>query len=74
VGKALSADDLDWETIEAARRRAPAERVRDGLRLFDRACQVMMAGIRTERPDADPDEVLRVLRERLRIARDLETQ
>jgi hypothetical protein len=71
-GGKLSVDDLERETIEAARTRLPAEKLRDGLRLFDRACRVMTAGIRHERPGADSAEVLRVLRERLRLARSLE--
>jgi hypothetical protein len=70
----LTADDLAREHIEAARQRAPAEKLRDGFRLFDRTCRLMEAGIRHERPGATPDEVLDLLRQRLRLARELETR
>lgn len=70
----LTLADLDREAVDAARKRAPADKLRDGLALFDRTCQIMTAGIRHERPDADPSEVLRILRARLRLARALETR
>jgi hypothetical protein len=70
----LSVDDLEREAIEAARTRPAAERLRDGLRLFDRTCRVMSAGIRHEHPAAGPAEVLRLLRERLRLARSLDNR
>jgi hypothetical protein len=68
----LSVEDLDREALDAAQRRPSAEKLRDGLVLFDRTCQIMAAGIQHERPDADAVEVLRILRERLRLARMLE--
>ena len=49
--RTLSVDDLEREAIEAARTRPAAERLRDGLRLFDRTCRVMFAGIRHEHPE-----------------------
>jgi hypothetical protein len=69
----LTVDDIDREALEAARKRDPADRFRDGLQLFDRVCAVMAAGIRTERPDATDAEVLQILRARLKLARSLET-
>ena len=66
--------DLDREAIDAARTRPPAEKLLEGLRLFDRTCRVMTAGIAHERPGADTAEILQILRERLRIARQLEGQ
>ena len=74
MGRPLSADDLDREAIEAARKQAPSDKLRDGLRLFDRTSHIMAAGIRHERPGADVAAVLRTLRERLRLARALETR
>ena len=68
----MAIDDLDREAIDAARSRDPAERLRDGLRLFDRTCRVMADGIRDEFPDAEPALVQRLLRKRFRLARDLE--
>jgi hypothetical protein len=70
----LAVNDLDGEALAAARLRAPADKLRDGLLLFDRTCRIMAAGIRHERPDADPAAVLRVLRARLRLARALESR
>jgi hypothetical protein len=72
TGPTIHVGDFDREAIAGARTTAPADKLREGLRLFDRTCRVMSAGIQHERPDADPAEVLRVLRERLRLARSLE--
>jgi Rv0078B-related antitoxin len=70
----LTIDTLAREQIDAARRRAPAEKLRDGLRLFERTCRMMEAGIRHERPGASPAEILQLIRQRLRLARELETR
>ena len=70
----LGPADFDREAIASARIRPPAEKLLEGLRLFDRTCRVMSAGIAHERPGADADEILQTLRERLRIARQLEAQ
>jgi hypothetical protein len=69
---ALTTADLNREAIDRARRQTSADKLRDGLRLFDRTVRIMMDGIRHERPDADPETVARMLRERLRLARSLE--
>ena len=69
---AFSVDDFDRDAIAAARRRSPADKLREGLVLFDRTSRIMTAGIQDERPDADEAEQLRILRERLRLARLLE--
>jgi hypothetical protein len=66
--------DFDREAIDAARIRPPAEKLLEGLHLFDRTCRVMAAGIAHERPGANSAEILQTLRDRLRIARQLETQ
>ena len=65
---------MQREAVEAARGRAPVEKLLDGLRLFDRTCQIMTAGIRHEQPGTDQAEVLRILRERLHLARQLENR
>ena len=70
----IHAGDFEREAIDAARTRLPADKLRDGLRLFDRTCRIVASGIRHERPDADAAEVLRILRERLRLARSLENR
>ena len=70
--KEIRVEDFEREAIGAARASPPVEKLLDGLRLFDRTCQIMAASIQHEQPDADPDRVLQILRERLRLARDLE--
>jgi hypothetical protein len=70
----LSPADFDREAIEAARIRPSAEKLLEGLRLFDRTSRVMADGIAHERPGADSAEILQTLRERLRIARRLESR
>ena len=70
--ESFTVDDFDREAIAAARRRSSADKLRDGLMLFDRTARIMTAGIQDERPDADAAERLRILRERLRLARLLE--
>ena len=70
----FTADDLDRETIAAGRRTPPAEKLRAGLELFDRTTRIMAAGIRYEQPHADEDTIVRLMRERLRLARALETR
>ena len=72
AGRDLNASDLDREAIDAARRRSPSEKLLDGLRLFDRTCAVMVAGIEHEHPGVGRSETLRILRDRLRLARTLE--
>jgi hypothetical protein len=69
----LDADAFDREAVEAARAQRPVERLIDGLRLFERACEVMLAGIRHEYPGIDPDGAMALLRERLQLARQLES-
>jgi hypothetical protein len=70
----VTPERFDLEMIDAARRRAPADKLRDGLQLFDRTVRIMADGIRHEQPDADEPRVFRILRERLRLARTLETR
>ena len=65
-------DALYAETIERARQMDPADRLLEGPRLFERACQLMMDGIRHERPDLDDAGIRELLRERLDRLRALE--
>ncbi len=41
-------------------------------RLFDLSCRVMADGIRAQSPELSEEEVLGVIRDRLRLARELE--
>jgi hypothetical protein len=58
-------DESFHQQIERARRMTPDERFREGLALCDRTFRLMQDGIRFQFPQATPDEVLRILRDRL---------
>jgi len=65
-------DDLFWEKVRAAKAMSDEDRFFAGARLFEQVCRVMSDGIRSEHPLADDTEVLRILRDRLELARKLE--
>ena len=66
------ADELYREGVLHARRTPPEERILDGPRLFDYACSVSLAGLRSKLPHANDDELRQALRRRLEIGRKLE--
>jgi hypothetical protein len=66
------ADALYRERVLRARRTPPEERVLEGPRLFDYACTVTLAGLRSELPSANEAELRQALHRRLEIARKLE--
>ncbi len=65
-------DRLYQEEVERARRMPAEEKLIAPARLFDLACGVMADGIRAQHPGVSDEEVLRIIRERLRLARELE--
>jgi hypothetical protein len=67
-------DDSTRRQIERARRMTADERFREGLALCDRTFRLMQDGIRHQFPQATPDEVLRILRDRLAKIRAIETK
>ena len=67
-------DSSTREQIERARRMTPDERFREGLALCDRTFRLMQDGIRHQFPQATPEEVLRILRDRLSTIRQLEAK
>ena len=67
-------DDSTRQQIERARRMTPDERFREGLALCDRTFRLMQDGIRHQFPQATPQDVARILRERLDIVRAIETK
>jgi hypothetical protein len=67
-------DDSTRQQIERARRMTPDERVREGLALCDRTFRLMQDGIRHQFPQATPQDVLRILRERLDKVRAIEAK
>ena len=54
------ADDLYRQRVIRARNTPPEEKLLLGARLFDRACRIMMDGIRDEYPHADEQQVERI--------------
>ena len=65
-------DQLYREEVEAARRQSPEEKVFGGPRLFDRACELILAGLRHENLNATEDELRPKLNQRLNLVRRLE--
>jgi hypothetical protein len=64
--------DRLWEEVEHARRMSGEQKLLAGARLFDLACRVMEDGIRGQHPELSNGEVMQAVRERLRLARELE--
>ncbi|MFN0056186.1 MAG: hypothetical protein ACKV0T_28900 [Planctomycetales bacterium] len=66
------ADDIYRERVLRARRTPPEDKLLAGAEIFDRVCSIMASGIRADFPEADEDEVDRILLQRLQLARRLE--
>jgi hypothetical protein len=66
------ADSLYRERVLRARCTPSEERILDGPRLFDYACSVTLAGLRSELPCASEEELRQALHRRLEIGRKLE--
>jgi hypothetical protein len=47
------------------------ERLRIGFELHELACAISRDGIRRQHPDASPDEIERLLRERIALSQNL---
>lgn len=60
------ADELYRERVLRARQTPPEERLLDGVRLFDQAIERMRLGVQLQNPVADPEEVERLLVQRIR--------
>ena len=60
---------LHLDKVRTAEAMSPAEKFIAGARLFDYACEITKAGIRSEHPEADEARILEILRERLEWAR-----
>lgn len=65
-------DALYREEVLRARRMSPGEKLFAGAELFDMACQITLAGIRDQFPDADEEKALEILRERLKLVQRME--
>ncbi|MFO0808828.1 MAG: hypothetical protein U0746_09415 [Gemmataceae bacterium] len=60
-------DDIYRTKVLTARRVPPADKLLDGARLFDYACSITRAGIRSQNQDADEARVEEILRQRLAL-------
>lgn len=60
------------EAYEQAKKMTPEQRFFAGAELFDLSCSISKSGIRHQFPDASEEDVLRILRDRLALARRLE--
>ncbi len=65
-------DDIFRRRVLQARATPPGRRIVDSLRLYRRSVGLMRDGIRMQFPDANDEEVERILRERLDRIRRLE--
>ena len=66
------ADDIYRDRVLRARATPPAEKFFGGPQLFERACRIMVCGIRHQFPNADDLEVDQILTQRLQLLRRLE--
>ncbi len=66
------ADEIYRAKVLQARAMSPDEKVLAGIQLFELACEITRAGIRSENPDADEAEVEAILASRLALRRRLE--
>jgi hypothetical protein len=66
------AADIYRKRVARARQRPVALKILDGAELFDFACEVSKAGIRSQFPDYSEDQVMQELRRRLAIGKRLE--
>lgn len=60
------ADALYRERVLRARRTPPEERILDGIRLYDQAVERMRLGVQLQHPDAGPEDIERLLIQRIR--------
>jgi len=65
-------DELYREELREARAMTPAEKIRAGQQLFEGACRITLAGIRTQNPEASEEQCRGILRQRLAWQRKLE--
>jgi hypothetical protein len=68
------ADDIYRERVLRARATPPEDKLVAGPQIFEQVCRIMTAGIQNQFPDADEDRVTEILRQRLALARRLESR
>jgi hypothetical protein len=62
------ADALYWEKVERARRTPPEERMLEGVRMFDRECDMMRLEILKLNPNYSETDVSQEIHRRLKEA------
>ena len=62
------ADALYWEKVERARRMKPEERMIEGIRMFDRECDMMRLEILKLNPNYSEADVSQEIRRRMKEA------
>jgi len=58
-------DELYRDDVRIAREMTPEQKFLAGAELFDYACRITLAGIRSQNPEANEERVQEILRERL---------
>jgi hypothetical protein len=66
------ADAIDRERLSRGTSLAKGERLVEGLRMWEDSLEWMKAGIRKQHPEADDEEVMRLVGERLERIRRVE--
>ena len=66
------AEELYRERVLRARRTPPEEKLLAGQRLFEAACEITLAGIRHQFPEASEEECREILRQRLALRKRME--
>jgi len=67
-------DELYRDKVRQARAMSPEEKFLAGGELFEFCCELMASGIRMDHPDADEEEVRRLMAARLELGRRLENR
>ena len=65
------AEAIYRDRVLSARRTPPEQRILEGPRLFDYACAITLAGLRSQNPNATETELRLALRQRLAFGRKL---
>lgn len=66
-------DQLYREEVLDARKMSVEEKLLLGERLFKWACEITLAGIRSQNPDASEEECQQILRKRIELGKKLGT-
>lgn len=67
-------DQLYLQKVERARQTPPERKFLAGARLYEYARKIAMSAIKTENPEASPEELRRIFQHRLATSRMLEDQ